>query len=72
MLCLVSVDLGGPGVLCTIKCDANAAPTTTLCSIYNGNLAEIDVMMSFVVLPGYYYKASGVNGPDLISWIEYV
>ena len=50
-------------------CDANAAPTQAVA--YGSAAVGSSAGLSFVVLPGYYYKVPSTGGLTLTNWVEW-
>lgn len=50
-------------------CDAAASPTTQICAA-SGVSGNIETL-TFLVLPGYYYKLLGAANVSLTSWFEW-
>ena len=72
MLVIITISVPG-NTNCIFVCDSNATPTTIITQPGTGNLpASENTAVSFIVLPGYYYKATQSGGVTLTKWIEYL
>jgi hypothetical protein len=64
----VSINLASMGSD-IVYCDSNAAPITIVQYLVNNNIGTINLQISLLVLPNYYYKITGDQ--TLSYWFEY-
>lgn len=69
IFCLVSIRIEALGYF-QAESDSNATPSLVIGTGTNGNIAYIIIPISFVVLPGNYYRVIG-SSFSLVNWIEY-
>jgi len=67
--CQVSISAPTGGI-CEVKSDSNAVPTLRIAYADNANLLEVTSVLTFLVLPGYYYSLTNSGGATIVSWIE--
>lgn len=70
IMCMVNATCSGGGAV-LFKSDATASPSLSIGQIYNLNASAIQGLISFWVLPGYYYKGTITSTATLVTWIEY-
>lgn len=76
---LVDLNTTGSQAFITVKCDANASPSTIVgyAGLYSMNAVALGhyAPITFVVPPGYYYTApktdDGNASISLSTWVEY-
>lgn len=51
--------------------DANATPTTIVVSMGHSNIQPVGMSLTFLVLPGNYYKINQTGTSTLSYWVEY-
>lgn len=69
VISVISATTGDNGL--DVYCDAQATPTTKVVrGSLNATVYNDIFNVSFIVLPGYYYKATTVGTLTLSTWIE--
>ncbi len=64
----ISVNTGTVGENFQVFCDSSSSPTTL---ILNLNGSAYDHLLSFIVLPNYYYKLTHSSTGSIKSWVEW-